>query len=306
MILAVCANPSVDKLVTVDDVLPGKVNRVRRESSFAGGKGVHVALATAELGMPVKVLGFWGGLTGNWVKQQCRQRDIECAGPEVAEWTRSCLTLVSSSEYNGTEFLGSGPTLPSAAIEEFLSTLEQLAHGTEFVTFSGSWPGSAENNGYGAAAKRLVELQKRFFIDFTGPSLSEVLNHTPFLVHLNQDEAEEQMNTADPVQAALTLAQHCHISAITCGKEGAYVACNGSIIHASCPLDNVQASVGSGDCLIAGMAVALAQGKSWQQAACMGVACGAANCLRVDLGMLYKKDVDDLLPKVTQKVIQCS
>jgi len=35
----------------------------------------------------------------------------------------------------------------------------------------------------------------------------------------------------------------------------------------------------------------------------MGVACGVANCLREDLGMLYKKDIDNLSGQVKIKEI---
>jgi tagatose 6-phosphate kinase len=41
--------------------------------------------------------------------------------------------------------------------------------------------------------------------------------------------------------------------------------------------------------------VAFVANKSTEEVAKLAVACGAANCLRQDLGMLYQKDVNELL-----------
>jgi tagatose 6-phosphate kinase len=60
----------------------------------------------------------------------------------------------------------------------------------------------------------------------------------------------------------------------------------------------VRSAVGSGDCLTAGLAVAHDRGHDWRQALRLGVACGAANCLRPELGMIHRADVERLLPTV--------
>ena len=71
MILCICPNPSLDKFIWLENIHPGKVNRISRQEWYAGGKGVHVALGIAELGEECAVLGFWGGETGRQVKQFC-------------------------------------------------------------------------------------------------------------------------------------------------------------------------------------------------------------------------------------------
>ena len=56
MLLAVCPNPSVDYSIWIDSLEPGKVHRATREERYPGGKGVHVAMAAAELGEDVTLL----------------------------------------------------------------------------------------------------------------------------------------------------------------------------------------------------------------------------------------------------------
>src|SRR5687767_13151705 len=111
MIVCVCPNPSIDTLVTIDDLSPGQVHRANKEERFPGGKGVHVALAAAELGCEVTLLAFWAAPTGEWIRQQCESAGVRCAGPQVAGWSRSCITFRSQGRYNETELLGVGPQI---------------------------------------------------------------------------------------------------------------------------------------------------------------------------------------------------
>ncbi len=47
--------------------------------------------------------------------------------------------------------------------------------------------------------------------------------------------------------------------------------------------------------LVAGLVVAGKRNLNLSETAKLAVACGSANCVREDLGMFYKKDVDTLL-----------
>jgi tagatose 6-phosphate kinase len=56
--------------------------------------------------------------------------------------------------------------------------------------------------------------------------------------------------------------------------------------------------VGSGDCLLGGVAVALAREQSLEEALRLGVACGAANAMSRETGRFDRADVERLLPHV--------
>ena len=120
-ILVVCPNPAVDIYAKIDHFKQGDTNRITEESQYPGGKGVHVAMAAAELGQKVVLLGFWGGPTGLWIKATVEKLypNINCVGPEVNGWTRSCYTFKSASDFDDTELLGTGPILEHADMDEF-------------------------------------------------------------------------------------------------------------------------------------------------------------------------------------------
>jgi tagatose 6-phosphate kinase len=295
MILCVCPNPSIDTLVTVDDLAPGKVHRATKEERFPGGKGIHVALAARELGCDVTLIAFWAGPTGTWIRQECEQRGIRCEGPTVPGWSRSCITFRSSGSYNETELLGVGPTVDPADVDQLQASVAKLAARATVITLSGSWPNGAPVDAY---ARLIKATSSPAMLDCTGAGLKSALAAHPYTLHLNRDEANEVTGGADPAIAAQRLAKSCKLSVITAGASGAYFYDGHTLLHASCKIDALHSAVGSGDCLVAGLAVARERGLSLIDTAKLATACGAANCLRPELGMLHRADVERLVPLV--------
>jgi tagatose 6-phosphate kinase len=290
VIICVCPNPSVDTLVTVKDLSPGQVHRASREKRYPGGKGIHVALAAAELGGEVTLMGFWAGPTGSWIRRQCERFGVGCAGPRIPGWSRSCITFKSSGPYDETELLGVGPRVSSTHIEELERCVEELAPSATAVTLSGSWPPGAPPDSYARLIGILNAHEKPVMLDCTGEALELALPMHPDTLHLNRQEAEAATGVSDPMQAAQRLAESCRVAAVTSGAEGAWFCSGGQMLHAVCRIEPLYSGVGSGDCFLAGLAFAQVAGMSLREAAILGTACGAANRLRPALGML-RRDV---------------
>ncbi len=294
-ILAVCPNPSVDTYARVNGFQVGEVNRLTEEVHYPGGKGVHVGLAAAELEEQVAILGIWGGPTGQWIKNECEKySNVKCVGPEVDQWSRSCYTFKSDGEFDDTELLGVGPSLQEGDFNAFLKQYKGLLADAKCITLSGSWPNGSPENAYAQLIKEAKKENKATFIDCTGVQFDHAIIEKPYLVHLNRSEATSVFKINDVREATFQLANKCEYAAVTDGVNGMYFSDGEKIIHANCKIDSVHSAVGCGDCLTAGLAVAYVREMNDMISAKMGVACGAANCLREDLGMLYKKDVDKL------------
>jgi tagatose 6-phosphate kinase len=299
MILCLCPNPSIDMFAWVESILPGGVNRIQKEKRFPGGKGVHVALAAAELGEKVQLLAFWGGPTGQWVKNSCEELGVSCHGPVIDDWSRTCMTFKSQDAYRDTELLGAGPNIDGEDFESFVNEYRKLVATTDCVCMSGSWPHGAPSDAYAQLITIAKSAEAPVLLDTTGEQLQHALKSRPVAVHLNRTEIQALLKEKDVRTAALFLAQKCEYAVVTSGPDGLYLAHGQEVVHAHCNIDQVYSAVGSGDCLVAGFAVALKRHMSIQDSARLAVACGAANCIREDLGMLYRKDVERLLPSVT-------
>jgi tagatose 6-phosphate kinase len=298
MILCLCPNPAVDKYIWLNALAPGQVNIPHKEEQFPGGKGVHVALGIAELGEPVILLGFWGGPTGQWIKEKCESKGITCFGPQVAGWTRTCLSIKADGDHDDTELLGIGPAISQKDFESFRETFIALSTGADCITMSGSWPKGAPHDAYAQLIALARETGKKTILDCAGEQLRAALIQKPFAVHINRREGEDLFQAASPALLASLLAEACDYAAVTAGAEGLYLAGHSEFIHARCPIEKVYSAVGSGDCLVSGLAVAIKRNLPIAQAAQLGVACGSANCIRPDLGMFYRSDVEQLQNQV--------
>lgn len=301
-ILAVCPNPSIDILAQVDQLEPGKVSRIMEQKDFPGGKGVHVALAIAEITSTAGLFAFWGGPSGVWIKEECNKRNVNCCGPSVSGWTRSCYTLnCEGGQHKDTELLGIGPLINQAELSEFYHEFEQVREDYDVICMSGSWP-----KGVGPEAYRpLIELcnNKKVFVDCSGELLLSALEANPFCIHINLQEGKDLYHIDSPVEIVQKLTEHCTIAALTLGKAGLLLASGNQLLSANVKIDRVISAVGSGDCLVGGMAIATANNYNFEDTAKLAVACGAANCLNPDLGMLKRKDVERLFEKATVKKI---
>ncbi|MEX0995028.1 MAG: 1-phosphofructokinase family hexose kinase [Balneolaceae bacterium] len=304
MILSVCPNPSVDKFLSLPSLHPTGVNRSTGETAYPGGKGVHVALAVNELGSESHLAGIWGGPTGQWVKNECEARGVRCYGPDVRGWTRTCLTLRTAKKHKDTEILERGPEINEEALSLFLNTLEQRIPVAKAVCISGSWPPGTPDDIYFEIKSICESADIPMWVDASGKRLKQAIEVHPYGIHMNKSEARFLMGPAEhPSVYAKKLLNHCSISAVTDGANGLFLANKDTMYHASHPVEHVISSVGSGDCLLAGLLVSQIEGGDLEQMARNGTACGAANCIRPELGMLVEKDVKNFRDNVICKIV---
>jgi fructose-1-phosphate kinase PfkB-like protein len=183
----------------------------------------------------------------------------------------------------------------------FNRQFKKMALQIDFICLSGSWPCGAPQNAYKDVIIKAAEYGKKVILDASGAQLENALKAKPFAVHLNMEEAKHLYKTSDCQSILQDLGEKAELVALTAGKEGLYLLYKGIFIRATVPVRKVISSVGSGDCLTAGIAYALHHHMPPEDIARWAVACGAANCLREELGMFYREDVDNLLNEVSIK-----
>lgn len=302
MILSVCPNPSVDTYAWLSSLEFGVANRISKQQEFAGGKGVHVAMALNEFGAKTDLLGNWAGHSGKWIREFCDDLGVQSIGPELEGANRKCYTFLSENEsLHHTEMLEPGPELKKDQYHAFIENFSEQLDSANLAVLSGSWPKKTPETAYAELIAVAEEKGKKVILDCSGKQLTNALEQGFFGLHLNEHEAKELCGKDDPLEAMQELNKKVDLVALTRGKEGLYLSYLGKVVHANVVLEKVVSTVGSGDCLTAGVAYGVSKGFSVEEIARHGVAFGAANCLREDLGMLYRSDVEELLPKVSIK-----
>ncbi len=81
-------------------------------------------------------------------------------------------------------------------------------------------------------------------------------------------------------------------------SAGAVVSWDGRVARVRAPRVEASNTVGSGDCLLGGLAVGVARGLQPEDILRLGVACGAANALSEETGVVRRQDVERLCPQV--------
>lgn len=303
MILAVCPNPSIDCYAWLAALKPGEVNRIAKLKEYPGGKGVHVALAVKELEENVGLSGFWAGSTGDWIQKTCRDKNIHLSGVTVQGNNRKCYTFRSPDpEFSNTEMLEPGPIITQEDWQNFRIVFERELKNADIISFSGSWPENAPEDAYHQLMQLSQTHHKKVFLDCSGSQLTNALGSPFFGLHLNEKEALTLCGSTEIGTLLKRLNNRVELVALTKGEKGLIMSYKGKIYEANVAIDRVVSTVGSGDCLTAGIVWALHQRMTPKEIASYGVACGAANCLNEELGMLKKEDVLKLLPKVKCKI----
>jgi tagatose 6-phosphate kinase len=123
-------------------------------------------------------------------------------------------------------------------------------------------------------------------LDTSGAPLELCLDANVGLLKVNAEElAQATGTTIETYAEAVAVArQVCargpKIVAVTLGAHGAIAVTPTEAWHVAAPAIRAISPVGSGDCTLAGMIVALHRGDSLDMALRLGVACGSANALQ--------------------------
>jgi 1-phosphofructokinase family hexose kinase len=301
-------NTSLDKSMRTDQVRIGGVSRVRDVRAWPGGKGAHVALTAAALGEPVRLVGLIDEVHRTLFEDFLGERGVEFHGVPTAGSVRTCLA-VRDAEGRVTELLEPGPELDADTRREILSRFRALAADAHLSVLCGSLPPGMEPSDYAGLAAELRAAGHRCGVDTSGEPLRRAVEARPFLVKPNREEAAALLDApvggvGEAARAARALeARGVALPVVSLGSEGAVACWQGRALHAVVTVRAVN-PVGSGDCLLGGMAVGLARGASAEEALRLGVACGAANAATPETGVVRREDVEALLPRVTAATVE--
>jgi tagatose 6-phosphate kinase len=303
-IVFVAANPSIDRLIEVDSIALGAINRPDVVIAVPGGKGLNAARTAFALGGRVTALAIVAGRAGEWIAARLDALGIDSGlvFDEGGVETRTCVSALDRSTGRLTEFYEPGPTIRPATWVAFEGALvRQLEAGdVAAVVCSGSLPPGAPHDGY-ARIVRIARLAPGgsvdVIVDSHGAALAAALTEHPAVVKLNAAEALEAVGdpaatdatpgAADALRAAQVLCQRgTRRVIVTLGEDGA-IACEGpSTWRLRSPDRRGAYPVGSGDAFLAGLTVALVDGRSFVEAAQRGMAAGIANAFLAGAGTL--------------------
>jgi len=295
-------NTAIDKRIEVEALSLGEVHRALSVHATPGGKGVHVARTIAALGEPVQLIGLIDCARREWFEAELSRWGVEFHGIEVAAM-RTCITL-READGRCTEVLESGEVLGATERAALLDTLRKLALQSALVVLSGSLPPGFDDDSYAQLVHELRAAGTRCLVDASGAALRHALDAAPFLLKPNRAEAStllgRPVGSLENALEAVSAITRRGVSwpLLSLGVDGALLGDGSRVLHAHVDIGRAVNPVGSGDCLLGGLAVALARGQSSEESLRLGVACGAANAASIEIGWAARAEIDALLPRV--------
>lgn len=305
MIYTVTFNPSLDYIVSVDNLTLGAVNRTNREIMNPGGKGVNVSIVLRNLGCESTALGFSAGFTGKEIVRLMEEQKIASDFIEVGTGLSRINVKIRSDEES--EINGMGPQIESSDIQKLYARLDKLGEG-DVLVLAGSIPSVMPDTMYSDIMKHLSGRNLRIVVDATKDLLVNVLKYHPFLVKPNNHELGEiygvALNTREeviPYAKKLQEEGAGNVLVSMAGEGAVLITETGDVYQSEAPKGIVQNSVGAGDSMVAGFLAGYLASQDYEQAFYMGICAGSASAFSE--GMATREAVRDLLKQFGKEYI---
>jgi fructose-1-phosphate kinase PfkB-like protein len=291
-VLAVCSNPTIDRLVVLDELRPGTVARARENRAYPAGKSVSAARGSRANGTRPAVLALLPAGGSGWYLETLRGEGVDVAAHTDPGQVRESIIVIEDAG-RVTVLNGTGAPVDAETWDGFVGKAVALVRPGTWVVCSGSFPPGVEPPALAAFVADVAAAGGRLALD-TGPAwMPAALSGSalPSLVTPNLAEAEGILAGGDAVEHtwvgpdALRRARAAAIALRATGIESAVVTAGSAGLawasgHASGELCGQQVRVrnpiGAGDAFTGGLVARLEQGLPFADAVAWGMATSCA------------------------------
>lgn len=281
MILAAGLSPAWQQILEFDQVRPGEVNRALAAHWWASGKVLNVARACHRLGSATRALTILGGPAGEAISANWSREQLEAQWVSTSTPTRTCTTLLEAATGVVTELVENARPIDRETLDRFCAAYREEVRSASIVVLTGSLPPGAPFQLY---AELLGITAARAVLDVRGPDLLAALAMKPLLVKPNREELAQTLgrplNDDRELQAAIGELHDrgAEWVLVTQGAGPAWLCSPCVTLRLPpYPVQQVRNPIGCGDCVAAGIAVALEAGESMPDAVRLGLAAAAEN-----------------------------
>ncbi len=305
-ITTLAMNPTIDKNVSIDRVVPEHKLRCSKPSLDPGG-GVNVARAIRKLGGKATLFYTAGGIYGTLRERLLEEEGLDHLPLRVEEQTRESFTVDESSSGQQYRFSTPGPELTAEEWHECLKRVTSAAK-PGYLVVSGSIPPGVPDDFYARLARLAKERDAKLFLDASGIPFRLGVGEGVFLIKPNLREfrrlcGDELEDEAGLVAAAerLIAAGDSEIVVVSLAASGALMVWRGGHERLRAPTVSIHSKVGAGDSMVAGIVKAMADGAAPVAAVRYGVAAGAAAVMTPGTQLCRLEDTRNLYNQIAEE-----
>jgi 6-phosphofructokinase 2 len=302
MIHTITANPALDITYRVPEIKLDDKIRAHHVMRNAGGNGINVSRVAARLGHSTVAMGFLGGRSGDEIEDLLKAEGVRTWFTHHAEPTRTN-AIIQDDASNQVRVSGAGASVTQAEVSCLIDNIMDLRK-PNFLVMTGGLLKGMPKDFYKALTRYAVRDGVQVAADADGDELKSAVEAGVYLIKPNHHELGRLVGSSidDPLEA-VKAARHIvrrGVGVVVCslGKQGAVLVTEEEAWRAVPPNVKVDSAVGAGDSLLAGVLVAKAEEKSWDEVLRLGVACGTATAMTPGTELCVLETVQELLPKV--------
>ena len=304
MIATVTLNPSLDRTVTVEELVVDETNRWTSLRRDPGGKGINVSRVIHELGGETIAYGFIGGIDGETLKHLLKQHKVPFDFTPIKGEVRSNFIITDSKTRRQTRIDAPGPNISRDELRKLIDKITRIKPKPDFLVFAGSVPPGVPADIYRQLIEEARKSGIKTVLDSDNKWLKEGIRAKPNVIKPNVHEAEELLEVQLRDELAIIeavkalVSKGIEVAAISRGKDGLIVATKEKVLKVTSPQVEVRSTVGAGDSAIAGLVLKLSQGHGIEEASQWAAAAGTAATLTPGTELCRREDVERLLPQV--------
>jgi 1-phosphofructokinase len=303
MIATITLNPALDEAISTDELVLGAQNRVALDDLDPGGKGLNASRVIARLGRDTVAYGFVAGVTGALLRSWLDDEGVAHDFDDVGGLTRINVMVFERKSERRTRIYLPGARVEPRDLDRLRARLATIPDDCVTV-IGGSVPPGLPDTVYRDLVAELSARGIRVVVDASGASFAAVLEAGPALVKPNVEELAELIGhtpggAAEIVAAAQGVrARGAAAVVVSMGADGAIGVDATGAYRAFAPHVEAHSTVGSGDSMVAGLAIALAEGTGLAEGLRLGAAAGAATAMRPGTQLCRPDDVHRLVRDV--------
>jgi 1-phosphofructokinase family hexose kinase len=304
VIITVTPNPAVDQTLFVNRLQVDGINRYVESQLDPAGKGINVSRVAHRLGWPTIAFAFLAGEIGVIAQRALDKEGVPHHFVPVAGQSRLNVTVVDKGDKTSTSFYGPGPPVPPDRLSILDGLLRFWLRAGRVLVLAGSLPPSVPSELHAGYIRLARSEGVISILDADDESFRLGVEAGPSVIKPNREEAERllgrSLNDRSAVVAGARelVARGVPMVVISLGPQGAICASGQGVWLATPPEVERRSTVGSGDSLVAGIAVALARGEDIVEGLRLGTAAGAATAMTPGTALGTEEEILALLPQV--------
>jgi 6-phosphofructokinase 2 len=293
-------NPSLDRYLYIDELIPDDSIRVKDTQEYAAGKGIDVSRVIKEIGGTSIAICPLGGSNGERMEFMLDNERVLYAAVRVKHETR--MNIIVQSRKNQYRLNLQGKPLTETEYEMIIDMLKTVLREKDVLVASGSLPLGLQSSVYGDIVKIAKSKNVKIYVDTDGENLKEAVKAGPFGIKPNIHELSrlvgKEVKFEEVEKSAEEVAKKYKISnvLVTLGGKGS-VACIDGHLYRIKPINvKVKGGVGAGDSFLAGFVSK--RDESIEDALKLASACGAAAVMNEGTTLSKRSDVEKIIKEV--------